>query len=323
MIEKRRPVVVDLFSGAGGFSRGFHQEGLPISLAVEIDHDAARTYSANFPNAIVLEEDIREITSREIKDIVGREVDILIGSPPCEAFTSANPNRIDEPVRRLYDDPRGSLTLEFIRLVNQLRPKIFVMENVQGLINSSVLREAVEYEFRRVGYEPFLNLLFAEDYGNPSHRSRVFISNIPLRPKKYRRRVTVWEAIWDLQDKLNLFPNHETTELNERKLVEISKLGYEEYLSMYEGAKGQRIPLYMRLNPDELAPTVMGASKFVHPYENRFLTVREQARLMSYPDEHYFYGSRDSQYNQVGESVPVTLSRAIAKEVRRSLWLEL
>lgn len=310
--------VVDLFSGAGGFSLGFRKAGFEIKVAIDINHSAARTYSANFPNTIVIEDDIRNISGYDIIHLVGGEVDIVIGSPPCEPYTGANPLRMKEPLDRLYLDEKGELTLEYIRLVGELSPKIFIMENVPSIINTESLKNAIRLEFRRVGYEKiFFNYLNAEDYGSPSRRTRVFISNIPLDPPKSSRYVMVWDAIKDLSDPktYNEVPNHEVQEVNERKLKEIAKTKIDDYLTMFRGSSGRNIPLYIRLNPNKLAPTVMGNSRFIHPYENRFLTVREQARLMSYPDFHVFLGSRDDQFNQVGEAVPVALSTAIARQI--------
>ncbi|MFP3064902.1 MAG: DNA cytosine methyltransferase [Sulfolobus sp.] len=307
--------VVDLFSGAGGFSLGFKKVGFKIGLAIDINHAAARTYSANFPETVVIEDDIRDITASDIRYLLGKNPEIVIGSPPCEPFTGANPLRMKEPLDRLYLDERGELTLEYTRLVGELKPKVFVMENVPSLVSTESLKESLEAEFRRVGYEKiYFNFLSAEDYGNPSRRTRVFISNIPLNPPKVKRKVTVWDAIKDIQGN-TLVPNNEIQELNERKIKEIAKLDFDDYLTMFRGGSGRNIPLYIRLNPYGLAPTVMGNSRFVHPFENRFLTVREQARLMSYPDTHVFLGSRDEQYNQVGEAVPVVLSTAIAREI--------
>ncbi len=310
--------VVDLFSGAGGFSEGFRQAGFRIVLGIDVNHEAARTYSANFPEAVTLEEDIRDVTGREIEGLVGKP-DVVIGSPPCEAFTAANPYRLTDPLERLYLDERGNLTLEFVRLVGELKPKVFVMENVPALAETRDLKEALRYEFKRVGYETvFFNFLNAEDYGNPSRRKRLFVSNIPLSPKKGEKRVTVWDAIGDLMYRRDL-PNHEISELNEKKLKKIVKMDKWDYLTMYRAYGGRNIPLYVRLPANDLAPTVLGNSRFVHPIEDRFLTVREQARLMSYPDTHVFFGSKDDQYNQVGEAVPVALSRAIAEFIR-GIW---
>lgn len=306
--------VVDLFSGAGGFSLGFKNLGIEPKLAIDISHAATRTYSVNFPYTIVIEDDIRNINGHEILKMVGEDIDIVIGSPPCEPFTAANPLRMKDPLERLYNDDRGNLTLEFIRLIGEIKPKIFIMENVPGIIETSSLREALLNEFRRVGYDKiFFNILHAEHYGNPSRRVRVFISNIPIRPKRLNKKVTVYDAIHDLDGNFNI-PNNEISELNEKKVLEISKIGYKEFLTMYRGSGGKNIPIYIRLDPYDIAPTVLGNSRFIHPFHDRFLTVREQARLMSYPDYHIFLGSKDEQYNQVGESVPVVLSTAIAKE---------
>ncbi|MEM3269730.1 MAG: DNA cytosine methyltransferase [Saccharolobus sp.] len=307
--------LVDLFSGAGGFSLGFKTTPIKIALAIDINHSAARTYSVNFPDTIVIEDDIRNITGYEILKLVGNKIDIVIGSPPCEPFTAANPLRMKEPIERLYLDERGTLTLEFIRIIDEIRPKIFVMENVPAIIGSPSLREALLNEFKKAGYDKiYFNILRAEDYGNPSRRTRVFISNIPLQNKKIHRKITVYEAIYDLDNRTDI-PNNEISELSEKKISEISKIKFEEYLTMYKGSEDKNIPLYIRLNPYDIAPTVLGNSRFIHPFHDRFLTVREQARLMSFPDDHIFLGSKDDQYNQVGESVPIVLSTFIAKEI--------
>ncbi len=309
--------VVDLFSGAGGFSLGFRGQGFKVLVAIDIDHSAARTYSLNFPDTTVLEEDIREITGKDILDIIGSPPEVVIGSPPCEPFTAANPLRLDNPIDRLYVDERGNLTLEFIRLVGELRPKVFVMENVPAIVETPELREAITHEFRRVGYEPVFNFLHAEDYGNPSRRLRVFVSNVQITPKRWGKKVTVAEALEGLEEAD--LPNHEVHEISEKKMIEISKLGYGDYLTMFKGHKGE-IPVGIRLDPYDLAPTVLGNSRFIHPFHDRYLTVREQARLMSYPDDHVFVGSRDEQYNQVGEAVPVALSTAIASFIKVNVF---
>ncbi|MEM0130883.1 MAG: DNA cytosine methyltransferase, partial [Saccharolobus sp.] len=273
--------LVDLFSGAGGFSLGFKTTPIKIALAIDINHSAARTYSVNFPDTIVIEDDIRNITGYEILKLVGNKIDIVIGSPPCEPFTAANPLRMKEPIERLYLDERGTLTLEFIRIIDEIRPKIFVMENVPAIIGSPSLREALLNEFKKAGYDKiYFNILRAEDYGNPSRRTRVFISNIPLQNIKIYRKITVYEAIYDLDNRTDI-PNNEISELSEKKISEISKIKFEEYLTMYKGSEDKNIPLYIRLNPYDIAPTVLGNSRFIHPFHDRFLTVREQARLMS------------------------------------------
>lgn len=135
-----RPRVVDLFAGGGGFSEGGFREagGFDVLLGgLEADWSAARTFSSNFPNAVTLPpRDVREISGRDVARYVGGDVDVVIGGPPpCEAFTTANPNRMREPLDRLYvDELGGQLTLNFIRLVGELRPVVFVMENVAAIM---------------------------------------------------------------------------------------------------------------------------------------------------------------------------------------------
>jgi Site-specific DNA methylase len=127
--------VVDVFSGGGGFGLGFAMAGFKIRVAVEIDRDAARTYSANHGDTVVLQEDVRNVDYTDLRKYAG-DIQVVIGSPPCEPFTAANPNRMEDPADRLYVDPAGQLTLEFIRLVGELGPEVFVMENVAALAES-------------------------------------------------------------------------------------------------------------------------------------------------------------------------------------------
>ncbi len=313
-------IVVDLFCGAGGFSRGFQEAGFLVKLGIDNDINCIRTFSYNFRRAIALLEDIRNVTGRDILKYVGQRPHVVIGGSPCEPFTAVNPRRMPDPLDRLYVDELGQLTLHFIRLVGELQPEVFVLENVPGLAKEP-LRSAIEEEFRRVGYSKiYFNILRAEDYGNPSVRRRVFISNIELRPRKHRKNVKVREALAGLPPPgAGDVPNHEVPHINEKKLKKIRQLRWGEGLYKFVGADGNIYVNYFRLHPDKLAPTVMGSSRFVHPYEDRILTVREQARLQGFPDDHVFFGPRDSQYNQVGEAVPVPLARAIAECVKQYL----
>ncbi len=311
--------VIDIFCGAGGFSRGFRDAGFRIVLGVDNDPSCVRTYSFNFPEALTLEEDVRNLQGRDIIKLVGKQPDVVIGGSPCEPFTGVNPRRLEDPLDRLYVDELGQLTLHFIRLVGELQPKVFVLENVPELAREP-LRSAIEYEFNRVGYSKiYFNILRAERYGTPSIRRRVFISNIKIRPRKSSKIVTVEEALGDLPSPGSpSIPNHDIPSLSERRVSRIVKLRQGEALLKFRGHDGI-YRNFIRLDPHKPAPTVMGSSRFVHPYENRILTVREQARLQGFPDDHVFLGPRDSQYNQIGEAVPVPLARAIAHVVKEFL----
>lgn len=319
---KRRKLLADLFAGGGGFTRGFREAGFEPILAVEVDDAAARTYVANFPKTLTIVEDIRNVGCDSIRRIIGgRRVEVLIGSPPCEPFTGSNPERMEDPLDRLYRDVEGQLVLEFIRVLECLNPDYFVMENVPAILEDG-LRGALREEFGRAGYSVYFNLLKAEDYGTPSHRLRVFISNLKLEPPRLGRTKNVWEALSDLPAPSHdpVIPNHEPPpNLSKSKLKRVFRLKWGDSMINYEGAEGRTLPNFIKLHPHRAAPTVLGASRFIHPYENRLLTVREQARLMGFADDHVFLGGRDQQYNQVGEAVPPPLARVIALEVLKHI----
>lgn len=311
----KRLIVVDLFSGGGGFARGFSEAGFSIALAIDNDEACSKTYKLNFPMAITLIEDIRDVSGRDIEYLLRFKPDVIIGSPPCEPFTGANPQRELDPLDRLYKDPLGSLTLEFIRIVGEIKPRIFIMENVPPLADGP-LRSVIRKEFEYIGYNKiFFNILRAEDFGTPSRRTRLFISNVMINPIPLNRYITVEEALKDLPHPGSSYiPNHEIVPISERKLKKIARVRVGKAMYYYQGAS-KRLPNFIRLDPNDIAPTVLGSSRFIHPYENRLLTVREQARLMGYPDDHVFVGGRDQQYNQVGESVPPPLAYAIASYI--------
>ncbi|RLE74638.1 MAG: DNA (cytosine-5-)-methyltransferase [Thermoprotei archaeon] len=316
--------VVDLFCGAGGLSRGFQMAGFEVALGLDNFEPAAETFQRNFPKASVIVEDVKEVRSEDILRELGGRPDVVIGGPPCEPFTRTNPRREAEPLDRLYKDPIGRLVLHFIRIVGDLQPRVFVMENVPGIMEGG-LKDAIRAEFARVGYPNVrFNVLRAELYGTPSVRTRVFVSNLRLRPKPLGRLVRVIDAIGDLPDPRGVhdIPNHEYVPLPRRKLRRIAKLRWGEALVRYRGSGGRIYGNLIRLHPFKPAPTVMGSSRFIHPFDDRLLTVREHARLMGFPDDHVFLGGRDVQYNQVGEAVPVPLAYHIAKYIASRLGQE-
>jgi DNA (cytosine-5)-methyltransferase 1 len=202
---------IDIYSGAGGFAEGFTLTGRfkPI-LGIDNFRPAGLSYISNFPYSEFILEDAKRISSDDIFSLIGRDsFDIIIGSPPCEPFTGANPRRKRNPLDRLYSDPAGQLTLHYIRFIGALKPRVFVMENVPAITDDG-LKKALILEFRRAGYSRvFFNILKAEDYGTPSHRLRVFISNIKIKPEPCKHRITVGEALRDMPPPGILLPNHE------------------------------------------------------------------------------------------------------------------
>ncbi|MCA1813240.1 MAG: DNA cytosine methyltransferase, partial [Halobacteriales archaeon] len=248
------PTVVDLFAGSGGFSRGFAQAGFTIVDAVELNPAHASAYARNFPEAKVHNEDIRETPA------LGRP-DVLIGGPPCEAFTGANARREPDAKARLYSDARGQLALEFVRLAEAMRPRVLVMENVPGVAQGA-LRSCLQDEFRRAGFPTlFFNVLRAEEHGTPSRRERMFVSNIPLGPKPQGDAPTVAEALFDLPPPGPSPANHAEVPLTPEKQAKVRRLRPGQSLVRYGSASGRGLGNWQRLYPDQLAPPVLGRTR--------------------------------------------------------------
>ncbi|KEO81785.1 DNA cytosine methyltransferase [Tumebacillus flagellatus] len=174
--SKKKPVAIDLFSGVGGMTLGFEMAGFDVRLAVEHDDIAAEAHRLNFPHCDVMENDIKEISGNDILNRLGLnvgDVDVIIGGPPCQGFSNAG--------QRAIDDPRNELLLEYARIVLQVQPKYFVMENVRGLMsfnNGDTLRsfiEELQVEYQIT--EP-LRVLKASKFGVPQNRKRLFVLGV-------------------------------------------------------------------------------------------------------------------------------------------------
>jgi len=306
--------VVDIFAGCGGFSLGF---GRAVRAAIENHPQIVKTYMHNFPWVSVFPEDAKRVCGRVILETLG-EVDVVIGGPPCEPFTSMNKRRKKDPLDRLLSDAQGRLVMEFIRLVDELRPKIYVMENVPELVEEplgSILRRF----FARIGYDAYFNFIEAHRYGVPSRRYRVFISNLKIDLSGMEERAKcVEEALAGLPP-LGAAPNHMPVKVGIVRLRKIGRLRWGEALYSFRDSSNRVYRNWVRLHPRKVAPTIHGKSRFIHPYEDRLLTVREQARLMSFPDNHVFYGGVNTQFDQVGEAVPPRLAEKLARFVFKML----
>jgi len=301
--------VVDVFAGCGGFSLGF---GKMVKAAIENHPHVVKTYMRNFPWVSVFPEDAKRICGKVILEVLGGEVDVVIGGPPCEPFTSMNKRRKKDPLDRLLSDPQGRLVMEFIRLVDELRPKIFIMENVYELVEEPLGRLLKRF-FTRIGYEAHFNLIEAHRYGVPSRRFRVFISNIKLNLSGMEEKPKIVEEALSGLKGFGELPNHVPIKVGKIRLRKIRRLKWGESLHSFRSSSSKVYRNWLRLHPKKIAPTIHGSSRFIHPYEDRLLTVREQARLMSFPDDHVFLGGINTQFDQVGEAVPPALARKIAK----------
>ena len=318
---------VDLFAGAGGLSLGFKWAGFKSLAAVEIYDEAVETYKYNFPDVKVFKGDIKDNSLKEelcvyvqkkLKDLGKEELDVLIGGPPCQGFSLAG--------LRLVEDPRNNLYREFLDITKKLRPKILVMENVEGLrsfLGGRVERKIVE-DMKKLGYEVNVTTLNSAWYGVPQLRKRViFIANRigiknyhPAPIFKETDYKTVKDAIEDLLNEPenkefnHIFTRHKPDMVERLKKVPQGGNLYPHYTDAWK-----------RPYWDKPAPTVKEnhGGVHIHPILPRVMTPRELARLQSFPDSFIFKGSKKHQLVQIGNAVPPLMAKAIGISVRKML----
>lgn len=208
-VKMSNPTIIDLFAGCGGISEGFISAGFDCISAVEIDKEIANTLQKNHPKTKVFNNDISLIDSKELKKN-HKNIDVVVGGPPCQGFSMAG-----KRIRKsglFIDDPRNNLFKEFYRVVSDIKPKVFVMENVPGIlsINEGLTKDQILELFKKIGYKAHVNVLLASDYGVPQLRKRAFFigTNLDVDPKdlfpnkthgyNLNKYISVEDAIFDL-----------------------------------------------------------------------------------------------------------------------------
>lgn len=325
---------IDLFSGAGGLSLGFSKRNFRNIFSIDIDPVFCKTYKRNFPTHRLIQKDITSIRDEEITSLVGdTKIDVIIGGPPCQGFSMAG-----NVGRRFIDDPRNHLFKEFARFISIIHPDVFLMENVARLYthNNGKTREEILHTFRSLGYNTECKVLNVADYGVPQIRSRIIFigtclrnNNIIFPAKKYTpdRYITIKEAINDLpalkSGEASLIPNHIAMKHSEQMLKKMS--------FVKDGGTKNDIPIdlrplkgdarkYIRYDSSKPSVCVTGdMRKIFHYNQNRALTVRELARIQTYPDDFIFEGSSIAQQQQVGNSVPPLFAEVLAESIEEML----
>lgn len=379
------PTALSLFSGCGGFCEGIETAGFKVRAAVELDRFACETYRFNFPGTPLFEGDAHHFLAPDTdhrRKYRLNGVDLVFGGPPCQGYSQIGTRRLD--------DERNVLYKQFTRIVADLRPRVFLMENVPNLIllNKGHFKDLILREFTRIGYSNVTFLkVSAADFGVPQLRHRVifigtrdedpfpydlaaFAESI-LTALKVKDHVSVAEAIDDLPDyvvhsgetmpyprgrRLSRFQkmmrldydegcytkavkrhrgigkepvrlhNHHTKEIQERRAHLISLLapGMKADSLPKEIWNGKRPEKWRRLHPDEPSYTILAQmhrdlSEWVHPRLDRWITVREAARLQSFHDGFIFQGSEWQQLKQIGNAVPPLLGYALGQLAREVL----
>ena len=350
----KKPKVIDLFAGVGGLSLGFENCGFDVVLANEYDESIAAAYKANHKGTRMI---VGDITSLDLEKTFGPyqgQIDVVIGGPPCQGFSQKGQ-------RKTIHDERNFLFKYYVRVVELVKPRYFVMENVPNLLTAEkgYFRKEIEELFNSMGYQLKMGILNASDYGVPQNRRRAVIIGkrggaAPGLPKPRNITVTIWDAISDLaylssgegeeeqeyrgkprseyQKKLRggsaILRNHVATRHSRLALERLAMIPPnagkevlpEEHLtrSIYSGT-------WTRMRKDEISVTITtrfdtpSSGKFTHPFLDRAITVREAARIQSFPDSFRFVGSKGSQMKQVGNAVPPLLAGAIAEVVMNDL----
>ncbi len=387
--RKKRPIAVDLFAGAGGMTLGFEQAGFDVLASVEIDPIHCATHEFNFPMCSILCKDVAELTGSEIrkKSAIGRrEIDVVISGSPCQGFSLMG--------KRDVDDPRNSLIFHFLRLVLELKPKFFVMENVPGIVagEHKELLNILISSFGESGYQVEENyqVLNAAHYGVPQARKRLFLigckkdfelpkypqptTMLPKKklPKRYKKVnlpavPTVWDAIGDLPEVEKyselLYRDWVVAEYGNCSSDYASFLrGFDDFENDYgydrqydrqilsssrrtkhslecmerfaASAYGEKEPIsrFYKLHPDGVCNTLRAGTdrargaytspRPIHPIVPRCITVREAARLHSYPDWFRFHVTKWHGFRQVGNSVPPLLAKAVAAQIIGALGVK-
>lgn len=329
VVAKRPYNSVELFAGAGGLALGLEKAGFQEQALVEIDRYAADTLRKNRPQWNVIEDDIIKVASNGIRNYIpqGIEIDFVSGGYPCQAFSYAG--------RKLgLEDVRGTMFYYFAQIIGELNPKVFLAENVKGLTsheNGQTLQTMIDI-YEDLGYTVTTNIIKAVDYNVAQKRERVIIvgvrNDIDIEyklPKPYDYKPVLKDVLKDVPPSIG----EKYPEKKRRVLEKVPPGGYwrdlpeeiaREYMGKSYYSGGGRTGMARRISWDEqcLTLTCSPAQKQTercHPDETRPFTVREYARIQSFPDDWRFVGSMGQQYKQIGNAVPVELAKAVGLSI--------
>lgn len=338
---------IDLFCGCGGLSLGFENAGINILVGIDAWQDAITTFNYNHKNAKGICADLSTLQPNEIeRELNGKSVDLIIGGPPCQGFSIAG--------KRIVDDDRNKLYKSFVRFVEYYKPKAFLMENVPNIlsIGNGVVRDSIVKDFSDLGYKVVYKVLLASDYGVPQNRRRaVFVGfqngfEFIFPERSIEHLITSSDALSDLPENSMedgvAYPieaisdyqklmrnnskriyNHQITDhtAQTKKIIAMVPDGGN-YKDLPDNLKHTRKVhiAWTRLNSQKPSFTIdTGHRHHFHYKWNRIPTVRESARIQSFPDDFIFLGTKTSQYKQVGNAVPPLLAEAIAKRIKENL----
>lgn len=353
---------ISLFSGAMGLDLGLEQSGFQSRVAVEYDADAVSTIHFNRPELPVVDRSIETTNGAELLELAGLkkgEVPLVVGGPPCQAFSVIGK-------RRGLDDRRGQMVYEFVRIVDETRPRAFIMENVRGMLSmslrtkgdpaateketahGSLLRDVIE-KFEDIGYRVDCFVVNSVNYGAPQQRERVLLIGNreakivdfpqPTHSNRPEDGLPPFKTLGDVIGNGFTDPDSSLLDFSPRKLRYLSMVPeggnwrslpidvQKESMGKSWGLKGGRSAYWRRLSFAFPSPTVVtmpnhASTSMCHPTETRAITVGEAAAIQEFPPEWKFQGNTQSKFRQVGNAVPVRLGAVAGAVVRELLESE-
>lgn len=332
----KKMTAIDLFAGSGGLTQGLKKAGFDVIAAVEIDQLAVKTYSRNHPEVLVFENDIRDLNCRKVLGKLKRrkgEIDLLAGCPPCQGFSTLKTLNGSARVR----DKRNDLVFEYLRFVQEIRPRAIMLENVPGLATDERMNK-LSVALDELGYKCRFEVLDAQDYGVPQRRKRLILVGSLYGEigfgRRTRQRKTVWHALRGLAGRKRKDPLHDTkTRKRSDRITEIisliplnggSRSSLPEHLKLrcHRESNGFK-DVYGRMAWGSVAPTITGGcvnpskGRFLHPRANRAITLREAAVLQSFPKD-YFFSLEKGKFAvavMIGNALPPEFIRRHARKI--------
>lgn len=343
---------IDLFCGAGGFSLGFEMAGFETKLAIDYWEPAINTFNHNREDKVGINIDIYEYDNEKLNKFIDKnDIDGIIGGPPCQGFSMVG--------TRDENDDRNNLYLQYVRFVDVVKPKFFILENVKGLLTlkEGFFKEDIITRFTELGYNVNFKMLIASDYGVAQNRERVFFVGLrkDLFDDKFfefpegssSNAVSTSEALSDLpsldngedatvyktdpQNDYQKLMRKNSTKITNNVITRHTEQTKNIIALVPDGGNIKDLPdkyykvrnystAFKRMNSKKPSTTIdCGHRNYFHYKENRVPTVRESARIQSFPDDYFFTNSKTSQYTQVGNAVPPLLAKAIGCEIKELL----
>ncbi len=356
--NKQSLKVIDLFSGCGGLSFGFHLAGFEVTHALDNWGEALETFGCNHPKSVTELADLSELKPEifaKKHNLKSGEVTVIVGGPPCQGFSISG--------KRNVQDPRNKLYTSFVRFVEFFKPEVFVMENVPNLVSMAegIIKDKIIKDFEIAGYNVTYKILLASAYGVPQNRRRVFFVGFRsghkfIFPQEINGELMFMKPYISSSDAISDLPENSVTDgtpYQGKPLSEYQKWARSEsngitnhevivhsektkkIISLVpDGGNYKDLPMelqstrrvhiaWTRMNSKKPCFTIdTGHNHHFHYKYNRVPTARESARIQSFPDTFYFKGNKASQLKQIGNAVPPLLAYAVAKAVRRQMVKE-